>query len=77
MIPANSDSDGCISRFKSAEAGVPGCEVKFLLVSWAVGNVGLSIKPYLGAVCVDDYDGVEVNVTALYNKVMANDYTTT
>lgn len=59
LVPADADADFRVTCLPYLEAGVAWVEVVLFVVAGAVRDVALAVDAQIGAVCVDDRNGVE------------------
>ena len=68
LVPANQHADFAVARRPRLEAGVAGCEIKFLVIKRVVGNVHLAVAAEQRAVGVNHGGGVVIDTGGAFFK---------
>ena len=68
LVPTDGHPDAAKARVKDLETRISRVEVELLLVTRAVGDVGLPVDAEVGPIGVHDCNGVEVRIVGTLKK---------
>ena len=74
LIPAGDQcADGSVTRFKSFESEIAGCEIILFIKTRIIGNVHFAIKTQNASIGIDDHGAVMIEARCTTFKYRNND----